>query len=39
MNGLGVFEIAEALGEAPNTVSVRLRRALDRLREKMNPET
>lgn len=39
MNGLGVSEIAEALGEAPNTVSVRLRRALDRLREKMNPET
>lgn len=39
VNGLAVSEIAEALGEAPNTVSVRLRRALDRLREKMNPET
>ena len=35
LNGLPVTEIAEASGEAPNTVTVRIRRALDELRKKM----
>lgn len=36
MNGLAVKEIGEILGEAPNTVSVRIHRALDDLKKKMH---
>lgn len=39
LNGLDVKEIAAALGEAPNTVSVRIRRALDELRRQMGADT
>lgn len=38
LNGLLVSEIAETLGEAPNTVSVRIKRALEELRKKMEPD-
>lgn len=38
LNGLPVSEIAEATGEPPNTVSVRIRRALEELRKKMEPD-
>lgn len=37
LSGLPVAEIAQALGEAPNTITVRIRRALDELRKKMEP--
>ncbi len=39
LNGLPISEIAEAMGEPPNTVSVRVRRALEELRKKMEPDT
>lgn len=36
LNGLAVKEIGEILGEAPNTVSVRIHRALEELRKRMH---
>ncbi|MBU1293154.1 sigma-70 family RNA polymerase sigma factor [Patescibacteria group bacterium] len=36
MNGLPVAEIAEMLGEAPNTISVRIHRAIKELQERMH---
>ncbi|MBU2104024.1 sigma-70 family RNA polymerase sigma factor [Patescibacteria group bacterium] len=36
MNGLPVAEIAEMLGEAPNTISVRIHRAIKELQELMH---
>lgn len=36
MNGLAVREIGEILGEAPNTISVRIHRALEELRKRMH---
>ncbi len=36
MNGLAVKEIGEILGEAPNTVSVRIHRAVEDLRKRMH---
>lgn len=39
MNGLAVKEIGEILGVAPNTVSVRIHRAIQELRKRMQPHT
>ncbi|HWH16440.1 MAG TPA: RNA polymerase sigma factor [Candidatus Paceibacterota bacterium] len=36
MNGLAVKEIGEILGAAPNTISVRIHRALEELRKRMH---
>lgn len=36
MNGLAVKEIAEILGEAPNTISVRIHRAIEDLKKRMH---
>jgi RNA polymerase sigma-70 factor (ECF subfamily) len=36
MNGLAVNEIGEILGEAPNTVSVRIHRAIQELKKRMH---
>lgn len=36
MNGLAVNEIGEILGEAPNTISVRIHRAIKELKERMH---
>jgi len=36
MNGLAVNEIGEILGEAPNTISVRIHRALQELKKRMH---
>lgn len=36
MNGLPVKEIGEILGEAPNTVSVRIHRAIEELKKRMH---
>lgn len=36
MNGLAVNEIGEILGQAPNTISVRIHRALKELKERMH---
>ena len=36
MNGLAVKEIGEILGAAPNTVSVRIHRAIEELRKRMH---
>lgn len=37
MNGLPVTEIAELMGESANTISVRIKRALEELRKKLQP--
>ncbi len=39
MNGLAVKEIAQQLGETPNTISVRIHRALETLKRRMHPDT
>jgi RNA polymerase sigma-70 factor (ECF subfamily) len=39
VNGLEVKEIARTLGENPNTISVRIKRALAALKEKLDPST
>jgi RNA polymerase sigma factor (sigma-70 family) len=39
IDGLSVGEIAEIIGESENVVSVRLHRALKKLKEVVNPET
>jgi RNA polymerase sigma factor (sigma-70 family) len=36
MNGLAVKEIGEILGQAPNTVSVRIHRAIEELKKRMH---
>lgn len=36
MNGLAVKEIGEILGEAPNTISVRIHRAIEELKKRMH---
>lgn len=36
MNGLAVHEIGEILGEAPNTISVRIHRAVQALKKRMH---
>lgn len=36
IEGLSISEVADVLGERPNTISVRLKRALEKLRAQMN---
>lgn len=38
MSGLAISEMSEILGEKPNTITVRVKRALEELREKIKPQ-